>query len=51
MTETFLGGRVRVQQPAEGFRGGHDAVFLAAAVRVAQHYRSVDADDMTALRG
>jgi tRNA1(Val) A37 N6-methylase TrmN6 len=32
MTETFLGGRVRVQQPAEGFRGGHDAVFLAAAV-------------------
>lgn len=27
------------------------AVFLAAAVRVAQHYRSVDAADMTALKG
>jgi multicomponent Na+:H+ antiporter subunit C len=27
------------------------AVFLTVAVRVAQHYRSVDADDMTALRG
>jgi len=27
------------------------AVFLSAAVRVAQHYRSVDADDMTALKG
>lgn len=27
------------------------AVFLAAAVRVAQHYRSVDANDMTALKG
>lgn len=27
------------------------AVFLTVAVRVAQHYRSVDAADMTALRG
>lgn len=27
------------------------AVFLTAAVRVAQHYRSTDADDMTALKG
>jgi len=27
------------------------AVFLTVAVRVAQHYRSVDADDMTALTG
>lgn len=27
------------------------AVFLTVAVRVAQHYRSVDADDMTALHG
>jgi multicomponent Na+:H+ antiporter subunit C len=27
------------------------AVFLTVAVRVAQHYRSVDADDMTALQG
>ena len=27
------------------------AVFLSAAVRVAQHYRSVDAADMTALKG
>lgn len=27
------------------------AVFLAVAVRVAQHYRSVDADDMRAMRG
>lgn len=27
------------------------AVFLTVAVRVAQHYRSIDAADMTALRG
>lgn len=27
------------------------AVFLAVVVRVAQHYRSVDADDIRALRG
>lgn len=27
------------------------AVFLTVAVRVAQHYRTVDADDLTALHG
>jgi tRNA1(Val) A37 N6-methylase TrmN6 len=32
MSETLLGGRVQVRQPARGFRGGHDAVLLAAAV-------------------
>lgn len=32
MTETFLDGRVRVRQPASGFRSGHDAVLLAAGV-------------------
>jgi tRNA1Val (adenine37-N6)-methyltransferase len=30
--ETFLGGQVRVKQAATGFRGGLDAVMLAAAV-------------------
>ena len=30
--ETFLGGRVRVEQPQSGFRSGLDAVMLAAAV-------------------
>jgi tRNA1Val (adenine37-N6)-methyltransferase len=30
--ETFLGGRVRVDQPVSGFRSGLDAVMLAAAV-------------------
>jgi tRNA1(Val) A37 N6-methylase TrmN6 len=30
--ETFLGGRVRVAQPENGFRSGLDAVMLAAAV-------------------
>ena len=30
--ETFLGGRVRVDQPRTGFRSGLDAVMLAAAV-------------------
>jgi len=30
--ETFLGGRVRVDQPLGGFRSGLDAVMLAAAV-------------------
>jgi len=32
MSETFLGGRVRVTQPQTGFRSGLDAVMLAAAV-------------------
>ena len=32
MTETFLGGKVRVAQPETGFRSGLDAVMLAAAV-------------------
>jgi multicomponent Na+:H+ antiporter subunit C len=27
------------------------AVFLTVVVRVAQHYRSVDAEDLTELRG
>ncbi len=31
-TETFLGGRVKVAQPDDGFRSGLDAVMLAAAV-------------------
>ncbi|HEY4274981.1 MAG TPA: methyltransferase [Rhizomicrobium sp.] len=31
-SETFLGGRVIVRQPEQGFRGGLDAVMLAAAV-------------------
>jgi tRNA1Val (adenine37-N6)-methyltransferase len=30
--DTFLGGRVRVRQPACGFRSGLDAVMLAAAI-------------------
>ena len=30
--ETFLDGRVRVDQPQTGFRSGLDAVMLAAAV-------------------
>ncbi|HWY63001.1 MAG TPA: methyltransferase [Rhizomicrobium sp.] len=30
--ETFLGGRVRVEQPQAGFRSGLDAVMLAAAI-------------------
>lgn len=31
-SDTFLGGRVIVRQPEQGFRGGLDAVMLAAAV-------------------
>ena len=30
--ETFLGGRVRIEQPQSGFRSGLDAVMLAAAI-------------------
>jgi tRNA1(Val) A37 N6-methylase TrmN6 len=30
--DRFLGGRVIAAQPADGFRAGHDTVFLAAAV-------------------
>jgi tRNA1(Val) A37 N6-methylase TrmN6 len=32
VSETFLGGKVRVDQPESGFRSGLDAVMLAAAV-------------------
>lgn len=32
MIETFLGGKVVVRQPEQGFRGGLDAVMLAAAI-------------------
>jgi len=32
VSETFLDGKVRVDQPASGFRSGLDAVMLAAAV-------------------
>ena len=32
MTEAFLDGRVKVSQPQTGFRGGLDAVMLAAAI-------------------
>ena len=32
MSETFLDGRVRVDQPQGGFRSGLDAVMLAAAI-------------------
>lgn len=35
MTDTFLGGRVKVAQPDNGFRSGLDAVMLAAAVPAA----------------
>ena len=31
-SDTFLGGRVRVEQPQAGFRSGLDAVMLAAAI-------------------
>jgi tRNA1(Val) A37 N6-methylase TrmN6 len=30
--DRFLGGRIAVRQPTEGFRAGHDSVLLAAAV-------------------
>jgi tRNA1(Val) A37 N6-methylase TrmN6 len=33
--DRFLGGRVRVRQPASGFRAGLDAVMLAAAIPAA----------------
>lgn len=33
--DVFLGGRLRLLQPAKGYRAGLDAVLLAAAVRIA----------------
>ena len=36
MTETFLDGKVRVEQPESGFRSGLDAVMLAAAIPAQQ---------------
>jgi tRNA1(Val) A37 N6-methylase TrmN6 len=35
-TDDFLGGRVKLAQPARGYRGGMDAVMLAAAVEPTQ---------------
>ncbi len=31
-TDGFLGGRLQIQQPKQGFRSGHDAVLLAASL-------------------
>jgi tRNA1(Val) A37 N6-methylase TrmN6 len=43
MTEDgFLGGRLRLQQPASGHRAGHDAILLAAAVAAQPGQRVVD---------
>lgn len=33
-TDLFLGGRLRIEQPKDGYRAGADPVFLAAAVPV-----------------
>ena len=30
--DKFLGGRISIKQPKQGFRAGHDSVLLAAAV-------------------
>jgi tRNA1(Val) A37 N6-methylase TrmN6 len=38
-TDAFLGGKVQLTQPAQGYRAGIDAVLLAAAVRAERHQR------------
>lgn len=41
-TDDFLGGRVRLRQPAKGYRAGLDAVFLAAFVEAPEGGRVLD---------
>ncbi|MCF4166879.1 methyltransferase [Zavarzinia compransoris] len=41
-TDDFLGGRVRLIQPVDGYRAGIDAVFLAAFVEAAPGARVLD---------
>jgi tRNA1(Val) A37 N6-methylase TrmN6 len=41
--DAFLGGRVMVRQPREGFRSGLDAVFLAAACQARNGERVLEA--------
>jgi tRNA1Val (adenine37-N6)-methyltransferase len=41
-TDGFLGGRLRITQPAEGYRAGVDPVFLAAAVPAKSGQRVLD---------
>src|SRR3954468_17278482 len=38
----FLGGRLRLRQPASGHRAGHDAILLAAATAARPGDRIVD---------
>jgi len=40
--DTLLGGRVRLRQPEDGLRAGHDAVLLAAAVPARQGDRVLE---------
>lgn len=40
--DAFLGGRLRLRQPASGHRAGHDAMLLAASTSVRSGQRVVD---------
>jgi tRNA1(Val) A37 N6-methylase TrmN6 len=40
--DAFLGGRLRLRQPAKGHRAGHDAILLAAATEVSAGDRVVE---------
>lgn len=40
--DAFLGGRLRLRQPASGHRAGHDAILLAAATAARPGQRIVD---------
>jgi len=40
--DTFLGGRLTVRQPAEGYRAGGDPIFLAAALSALPGQRVLD---------
>src|SRR5213078_1914395 len=40
--DRLLGGRIRIRQPAEGYRAAIDPVFLAAAVAAEPHQLALD---------
>lgn len=41
-TDDFLGGRVKVLQPVDGYRAGSDTVLLAACVAAQPHHRVLE---------
>jgi len=48
--DRLLGGRIRLRQPAEGYRAAIDPVFLAASVPAEPHQLVLDVERVGAAR-